>query len=265
MSAAPVILLHGYPFDRSMWREQIDFLNAREYHVAAPDLLGLAAMYDKLKFVGKPISGETDRQAEARRTMVDMARDVEGLMNAFRLDQAVVCGLSMGGYVAFEFFHLFPARVRALILAGTRAPADNEQEKQVRLQQAEQMLTKGMSEVAESSVPKLLSPRTLAEKPAVVARLREMILRADPKSAAAAQLGMAARRDYTDDLASIDVPTLVIVGRDDLIRPVADAEFMHKGIRNSLLEIIEDAAHMTNMEQPETFNRAALSFLRDTV
>jgi pimeloyl-ACP methyl ester carboxylesterase len=76
---------------------------------------------------------------------------------------------------------------------------------------------------------------------------------------------MAARRDYTDDLASIDVPTLVIVGRDDPIRPVADAEFMHKGIRNSRLEIIEDAAHMTNMEQPEIFNRAVLSFLRDTV
>lgn len=265
MSDAPVILLHGYPFDRSMWREQIDFLNAREYQVAAPDLLGPITMDDKLQFVDEPIEGETNRQAEDCRTMVDMARDVEGLMNAFRIDQAVVCGLSMGGYVAFEFFHLFPARVRGLILAGTRAPADNEQEKQVRLQQADQMLTKGMSEVAESSVPKLLSPRTLAEKPEVVARLREMILRADPKSAAAAQLGMAARRDYTDDLASIDVPTLVIVGRDDPIRPVADAEFVHKGIRNSRLEIIEDAAHMTNMEQPETFNRAALSFLRDTV
>jgi pimeloyl-ACP methyl ester carboxylesterase len=265
MSDAPVILLHGYPFDRSMWREQIDFLNARGYQVAAPDLLGPITMDDKLQFVDEPIEGETNRQAEDCRTMVDMARDVEGLMNAFRIDQAVVCGLSMGGYVAFEFFHLFPTRVRALILAGTRAPADKEQEKQVRLQQAEQMLTKGMSEIAESSVPKLLSPRTLAEKPGVVARLREMILRADPKSAAAAQLGRAARRDYTDDLTSIDVPTLVIVGRDDPIRPVADAEFMHKGIRNSRLEIIEDAAHMTNMEQPEIFNRAALSFLRDTV
>jgi len=93
----------------------------------------------------------------------------------------------------------------------------------------------------------------------VVARLREMILRADPQGAAAAQRGMAGRRDYSDD--PIDVPTLIIVGRDDPIRPVADAEFMHARIPGSRLEIIEDAAHMTNMEQPEIFNRALLDFL----
>jgi pimeloyl-ACP methyl ester carboxylesterase len=263
MSDFPVILLHGFPFDRSMWREQIDFLNAQGYQVAAPDLIG--EMYDKLQFVDRVDRNEPDRQAEACRTMADMARDVERLMDALGIEQAVICGLSMGGYVAFEFMHLFPERVRALILAGTRAPADNEQEKQGRMQQVDQMLAQGMDGIAEASVPKLLAPRTLVEKPAVVNRLREMILRASPEGAAAAQRGMAERRDYTGDLGTINVPTLVIVGRDDPIRPVADAEFMHKGIRNSRLEIIEAAAHMTNMEQPEIFNRAMLSFLRGTV
>lgn len=265
MSDSPVILLHGYPFDRSMWREQIDFLDAQEYHVAAPDLLGLGEMYDKLQFVDEPIVDELDRQAEACRTMADMARDIEGLMDALRMEQAVICGLSMGGYVALEFMHLFPDRVRALLLAGTRAPADNEQEKQGRMQQVEQMITAGMVGIAEASLPKLLAPPTLAGKPEVVNRVREMILRANPAAAAAAQRGMAARRDYSGDLGTINVPTLVIVGRDDPIRPVADAEFMHKRIRNSRLQIIEGAAHMTNMEQPEIFNRAMLSFLRGTV
>lgn len=265
MSDSPVILLHGYPFDRSMWRGQIDFLNAQGYQIAAPDLLGMGPMYDKLQFVDRVDRKEPDRQAETCRTMADMARDVAGLMDALRIEQAVVCGLSMGGYVAFEFRHLFPERVRALILAGTRAPADNEQEKQGRMQQVEEMLTRGMSGIAEASLPKLLSPRTIAEKSEVVDRMREMILRADPHAAAAAQRGMAARRDYTNDLGTTDVPTLVIVGRDDPIRPVSDAEFMHRGIRNSRLEIIEDSAHMTNMEQPEIFNRAVLSFLRGTV
>jgi pimeloyl-ACP methyl ester carboxylesterase len=260
MNNSPVILLHGYPFDRSMWRGQIDFLNTQGYQVVAPDLLG-PTMYDKLQFVDEPIGEEPDRQAEACRTMADMARDVEGLMDALRIDQAVICGLSMGGYVAFEFMHLFAERVRALILAGTRAPADNEQERLGRLQQVEQMLTKGMDGIAESSLPKLLSPRTIAEKPDVVERVREMILRADPHAAAAAQRGMAARRDYSSDLPSIKVPALIVVGRQDPIRPVADAELMHKGIPNSRLEIIEDAAHMTNMEQPEIFNRAVMSFL----
>jgi pimeloyl-ACP methyl ester carboxylesterase len=92
--------------------------------------------------------------------------------------------------------------------------------------------------------------------------MREMILRAAPEGAAAAQRGMAARRDYSDDLPNIKAPALVIVGREDPIRPVADAEFMHRGLSDSQLEIIEDAAHMTNMEQPEVFNRALNGFLR---
>ena len=89
-----------------------------------------------------------------------------------------------------------------------------------------------------------------------------MILRSDPRGAAAAQRGMAVRRDYSDDLPSINVPTLVVVGREDQIRPVADAQLLHDRIRDSRLEIIEDAAHVTNMEQPEIFNRALLTFLQ---
>jgi len=123
------------------------------------------------------------------------------------------------------------------------------------------MLSEGMSGIAEASLPKLLAPRTFAEKPAVVARLREIILRADPQGAAAAQLGMAARRDYSGDLSTIKVPTLILVGRQDAIRPVVDSEFMQRGIRDSRLEILEDAAHMTNMEQPSVFNQALFEFL----
>jgi pimeloyl-ACP methyl ester carboxylesterase len=263
-SGPSMVLLHGYPFDRSMWREQIDFLSANGFRAIAPDLRGFGEMSDKLQFVADADRGDTERQAEAYRTittMEDMARDVAALMDELEIDQATICGLSMGGYVAFEFVHLFPTRVQALVLAGTRAPADNEQEKQARLRQVEQMLTSGMDGIAEATLPKLLAPRTRAGKPEVVSRVREMILRAGPQNAAAAQRGMAARRNYSDDLAGIDVPTLVIVGREDPIRPVADAEFMNERIKNSRLEVIEDAAHMTNMEQPEVFNRALRGFL----
>lgn len=193
--------------------------------------------------------------------MDDMARDTAALLDHLGVEQAVICGLSMGGYVAFEFVHLFPARVLGLVLAGTRAPADNEQEKAGREQQVQTMLRAGMVPISIATLPKLLAPRTLAEKPDVVKRVRAMITSSDPKGAAAAQRGMAARRDYTQDLANINVPTLIIVGREDSIRPVADAEFMHSGIRNSRLEIIEDAAHMTNMEQREIFNKTLTGFL----
>ena len=236
-----ILLLHGYPFDRSMWSEQIDFLSGQGFRAIAPDLMGRK---------GTII------------TMDQMARDSAALLDELKIEDAVVCGLSMGGYVAFEFAHLFPARVRGLILAGTRAPADSEQEKQTRFQQCEKMLAEGMEPIADATLPKLLAPRTLAEKPDVVARVREMIVKADPSGATAAQHGMAARRDYSGDLAKINVQTLVIVGREDPIRPVADSEFMRDQIHNSRLEIIEDAAHMTNMEQPEAFNQALPDFLR---
>jgi pimeloyl-ACP methyl ester carboxylesterase len=258
-----VVLLHGYPFDNSMWSEQIDFLGARGYRVIAPDLPGFGKAVAQTS-VCEP-SGPNHRLKSVPlnriTSMADMARDVAALMDKLAIVDATICGLSMGGYVAFEFVHLFPLRVRGLVLADTRAPADNEQEKLGRAQQVEQMLAKGMTEIAESSLPKLLAPRTLAEKPAVVARVRDMILRADPRGAAAAQRGMAARRNYSADLAGINVPVLIITGRQDSIRPVTDAEFMHQHLNDSRLEIIEDAAHMTNMEQPDSFNRALSSFL----
>jgi 3-oxoadipate enol-lactonase len=245
----PVVLLHGYPFDKSMWSEQIEALAAGGFRAIAPDLGGL---------------GETKSSSEIV-TMDDMARDTAALLDHLGVEKAVICGLSMGGYVAFEFMHLFPARVLGLVLAGTRAPADNEQEKAGREQQVQTMLRAGMVPISIATLPKLLARRTLAEKPDVVKRVRAMITRADPNGAAAAQRGMAARRDYTGDLPDIDVPTLIVVGREDSIRPVADAEFIHRGIRDSRLEIIEDAAHMTNMEQPEIFDRVLIEFLESSV
>lgn len=242
----PVVLLHGYPFDKAMWSGQSEALAAAGFRAIAPDLRGL---------------GETKSSSEVA-SMDDMARDTAALLDYLGVEKAVIGGLSMGGYVAFEFMHLFPTRVLGLVLAGTRAPADSEPEKAGREQQAQTMLRAGMVPISIATLPKLLAQRTLAEKPDVVKRIRAMITRSDPKGAAAAQRGMAARRDYTGDLPNINVPTLIIVGREDSIRPVADAESMHRGIRDSRLEIIDDAAHMTNMEQPEAFNRAVIDFIR---
>lgn len=255
-----ILLLHGYPFDRSMWQDQIEVLKANGFSAIAPDLGGLGTRSAKQLF-------QQDKRglAESYRTistMDQMARDAAALLDQLHVSEVVVCGLSMGGYVAFEFCRLFPSRVHALVLAGTRAPADNEKERQARFEQAHRMLTEGMEPIAGATLPKLLAARTLKEKPKVVDRVRHMILKTDPGGAAAAQRGMAARRDYSNDLPQIGVPTLIIVGREDLIRPVADAKFMQRGIRNSQLEILEDAAHLTNMEQPQEFNEALLAFLQ---
>jgi pimeloyl-ACP methyl ester carboxylesterase len=242
-----VILLHGFPFNRSMWREQIDFLSARGYRVVAPDLRGL---------------GENKSDGEIA-TMEDMARDVAALMDELKIDRAIIGGLSMGCYVAFEFIHLFPSRVEALVLAGARAEGADKAEKKSREQQAKRVLEQGMTHAIDSILQSLLSPRTLAEKPDVASRVREMVTTTDPRGAAAAQRGMAARRDYRTDFPNISAPTLIIAGHEDGVRKPIDAESIHQGIPNSRLEVIDNAGHLMNMEQPERFNQVLLEFLTD--
>jgi 3-oxoadipate enol-lactonase len=259
-----IVFLHGFPFNRSMWTEQMEFLSAHGYRAVAPDLRGLGDMSDKLQFVADPEGGETERQAEACRTittMDDMARDVAALMDELKIDRAVICGLSMGCYVAFEFVYLFPSRIRALVLAGARAGGPDKAEKKSREKQARRVLVEGMDFAVESISKSLLAEATLKEKPEVVDRIREMALHTDPRGDAAAQRGMATRRDYSGDLTNISVPTLIIAGSEDGVRTPEDAEFIHGRIRNSRLEIIDDAGHLMNMEQPEIFNHKLLIFL----
>jgi len=230
-----------------MWDEQIEFLGAQGYRLLAPDLLGLG----ENKFVGETA------------TMDEMARDVAALMDAAKIDRAVICGLSMGCYVAFEFVHLFPDRVAALILCGARAPGPDEAEKRSREEQAQRALNEGMDFAVESISSKLLARQTLACKPDVVTRVRKMVLSTDPRGAAAAQRGMAARRDYSDELANISVSTLIVAGREDGVRTPEDAEFIHRQIRASQLVTMDDAGHLMNMEQPEKFNEVVVEFLKE--
>lgn len=216
------------------------------YRVVAPDLRGL---------------GENKSDDEVA-TMEDMARDVAALMDQLKIDRATICGLSMGCYVAFEFVHLFPARVAALVLCGPRAQGPDDAEKKSRAEQAQRVLTEGMQFAVESISKSLVAQATLREKPEVIERVREMVLHTDPRGAAAAQRGMAARRDYADELANVTVPTLVVAGREDGVRKPEDAEFIHRGIHGTQLVTIDDAGHLMNMEQPEIFNEIVLLFLK---
>jgi pimeloyl-ACP methyl ester carboxylesterase len=245
-SGAAVVLLHGYPFNRSMWSEQVEALAPR-FRVIAPDLRG---------------HGETTVMAGPA-TMDEMARDVAALLETLRISRAAVCGLSMGGYVALALYRLFPLRARGLVLADTRAQADTEEARANREQQAAKALQEGMEAIADAMLPKLLAPETLARRWQVVARVREMILNTKPEGAASAQLGMGQRRDQTPFLWRIIAPTLIIVGSEDVISPLQEAEQMHREIGGSRLEVIEGAGHVSNIEQPESFNRALTKFLRD--
>lgn len=239
----PVVLLHGFPFNRSMWREQAEALRA-SYQIITPDLRG---------------QGESELSGTA--TMALMASDVAALMDELKIERAIVGGLSMGGYVTLAFYHLFPERVRALVLADTKAQADTDEARELREQQALKILSEGMRSIADAMLPKLLATETLDERPETVARVREMILSTKPEGAAAALRGMAVREDRRDLLSQIDVPTLVIVGSEDAITPPEVSRAMHREIRGSRLEVIAGAAHVSNLERPSEFNRALQTFL----
>lgn len=245
-SGTPVVLLHGFPFNRTMWSEQIEALAPR-HHVLAPDLRG---------------HGDTT-VTSGPATMEDMARDVSALMEKLNISRAAVCGFSMGGYVALALYRMFPLRARALVLADTRPGPDTEEARANREAQAEKALQEGMAGIADTMLPKLLSPKTVARNPAVVARVRELILKTNPEGAAAALRGMAQRRDQTSFLSRVVAPALIMVGRDDMITPLPEAQLMHREIGGSRLEVIEDAGHVSNLEQPESFNAALTKFLRE--
>ena len=240
----PIVLLHGYPFNRSLWSEQVSALS-NSYRVITPDLRGL---------------GESDARPGAA-TMNRMAQDIAALLNHLEISRAVVGGLSMGGYVALAFYKQFPSRVRALILADTRPQADTEEGKQTRFQQAEKALSEGMAGIADSMLPKLLTPETVSKHPEIVKRVRDMMLRTKPEGAAGALLGMAEREDQTPLLSRITCPTLILVGSEDPITPVPDSEKMHREIAGSRLVVIDSASHVSNLERVEEFNEELVRFL----
>lgn len=241
----PVVLLHGYPFNRSLWNEQIAALSG-SYRVIAPDLRGF---------------GESD-SSDGPSTMNRMAQDVALLLDHLEIPRVRIGALSMGGYVALAFYKQFASRVRALILADTRAQADTEEAKQNRAQQAEKALSEGMAGIADAMLPKLLTPETVSKRPEIVKRIRDMMLKTKPEGAAAALRGMAERDDQTS--LKISVPTLIIVGAEDAITPVADSEKMKHAIPGSRLVVLENAGHVSNLERTEKFNEALLDFLSDS-
>lgn len=244
-SGPAVVLLHGFPFNRSMWREQAEALSD-SYRVITPDLRGF---------------GDSSANSEQPATMHEMAEDVAALMDKLEIERFALGGLSMGGYVAFAFYRHFPLRVRTLILADTRPQSDTDDARQNRERQAQQALSEGMDGIVDAILPKVLAPATLDGRKEVVERLRAMMAGTDPRGAAAAIRGMMERPDQTYLLPRILAPTLIIVGSEDQVTPVKDAELMHREIRGSHLEVIEGASHVSNLERPAEFNRALRTFL----
>jgi 3-oxoadipate enol-lactonase len=240
----PVLFLHAFPLGMAMWDPQVPALQASHRVVR----------FDARGFGGSP-------PGDGLLSMERIAEDAVLLLDHLGLSQAAVCGLSMGGYAAFALWARYPQRVRALVLADTRAGADSEEGRKGRADLAEKVRLQGAEAAAEVFLPKLLGETTRGERPDVVARVREMILVSPPRGIRDALFGLAARADSTDRLPSISVPTLVVVGEEDTVTPPSEAEKIHAAVKGSRLVRIPRAGHLANLEEAAGFNASLREFL----
>jgi pimeloyl-ACP methyl ester carboxylesterase len=249
----PVLLVHGFPLDHTMWNAQIVALGDR-CRVIAPDLRGF----------GQSSLGDADPKIGI--SMERYADDLAEFLDVLAIREPIVLvGFSMGGYVAWQFVRKHASRLRALVQCDTKAAADTDEARAVRLKMADQIAEWGSARVAEMMGPKLLAKRSFEVKPQVVAEVRRVVEATSPAAIACAQRGMASRPDMTALLPSIRVPALVLVGQEDAISPPAEMRAIADAIPNARFVEIPDAGHMTVMENPETVNEALRSFLETIV
>jgi pimeloyl-ACP methyl ester carboxylesterase len=190
------------------------------------------------------------------------AEDLDAFLDALQVaERLVVCGLSMGGYVAFAFYRKYAHRLRGLILTSTRAAPDTPQGKALRDQAAELARSQGVGPVVDAMVSKLISPASQENQPQLAADVLALMSRTSPSGMIGALMAMKERADSTPTLGRIDIPTLVIHGADDSIVPLAEANEMTAAIPGARLEVIPGAGHLPNMENPRAYNKAVRRFL----
>lgn len=239
----PVMFVHGFPHDRRLWAQQMRGLGARARCVAV-DLRGFG-----------------DTTAQPPWSMDRYADDVVALMDLLRLEPAVIAGLSMGGYIALAIWRRHPERVRALVLANTRAGADSAEAREKRKATIALAREGGSAAVADSVMTGMLGKSTRETRSDLVETVRRMLVAQPVEGIVGALQAMMDRPDSTPTLGTIDAPVLVISSEEDAIIPVEEARAMHAAIGGSQLEIIAKAGHLSNLERPAAFNHLLSEFL----
>jgi 3-oxoadipate enol-lactonase len=235
---APVILfIHGFPLNKSMWNLQVESLT-NNCRVITYDIRGF----------GNSETSNEDFSIEL------FAKDLIYLMDALKIDKTILCGLSMGGYIALNAIENYPGRFNALILSDTSCKADTTEAKEKRMKAIENITNNGVEKYAEESIMKFFTPQSITGKTEEVDLVREMILKSSPKSLCDTLRALSVRKQTCSSLSDINVPVLILVGKEDIITPPAEGQFMHERIKASTLKIIESAGHLSNIESSEEFN-----------
>ena len=247
----PIVLLHGFPFHGDMWNAQIAALQQR-HRVIVPDLRGFGGSTLTIVDIADGVPMER------------FAADVLAVLDDADVPEPIVLvGFSMGGYAALQFALRWPQRLLGLVLCDTRAAADAEEGRRGRQAMAAAALAAGNSSPAEAMLPKLLAPQALAERPEVVATVRQFIAAASAEAIAAAQRGMARREDVRSRLKEIAVPVLALVGASDAISPPAEMREIAAALPQATFVEIPNSGHSTPLENPAAVSEAIARFARE--
>ncbi len=262
-AGVPLLWLHGYPLDRTLWAPQLAHTIPGIKQIAI-DLPGFGES-DRLtasrfnSVAGGPVAGMAVNSLDA------WADSVAVTLTAMGIPRVVLGGLSMGGYLAFAFWRRHAVRVRALILADTRAGADSDESKTKRNAAQALARTEGAAAIAKAMLPGMFGKTTRAAHPELDIPIGEMMRRQHVESIVAALDALRDRPDSTPTLETISVPTLVVCGDEDVLTPMPESELMQRGIPGSRLARIPGAGHLSNFEAPAVFNRLLSEFLTATI
>jgi 3-oxoadipate enol-lactonase len=240
----PVIFIHGFPFDKSSWHPQLDALK-HAHRVIAYDIRGF----------GKSAPGE------AKAGIPLFADDLIQFMDVLGISRAILCGLSMGGYIVLDVIQRFPGRVEAIILCDTQCTADTPEAKDKRTAAIEDIKVSGLIDFAHTFIPQIFCQYTMDTKKDLVAKMTKVVLSNSADAVTGTLQALMQREDKCGVLNKIGVPALIICGREDRLTPPLKAQFLFDNIKNAEIQIIEIAGHLSNLEQPEVFNQHLADFI----
>lgn len=244
-TGVPILFLHSFGHNRNLWYPQLTRFSALGHRVIAPDMPGHGAS-----------SFDPDNH-----TVDVIARDYVELLEELEVGQAVIVGISIGGYIALRMWSHRPNLFSGLVMCCSKAEADTEAIRERRRAQVENIRANGLESFVETGAPKRVSPGTVRDRPWVVDWIKMMNYTVSAEANAATLEAMAAREDDTATLATIDVPTLILSGSDDVFIPKESPFNLEKGIRGSVHHVIADAGHVASLERPAEVNRHMEDFL----
>lgn len=245
----PMVLIHGFPFSSEMWKGQTQMLkdNKENLRILTYDLRG---------------HGRSD-VGDGQYTIEQFVDDLISLLDYLKIAKTILCGFSMGGYIALRAIERNPDRFNALVLCDTMSTADSNEAKIRRTNSIKIVKKEGVERFAEGFLKAVFAPQTFNTKPGIINEIRRTVLSNTPLGICGALLAMAGRTDTTEALPKIGVPTLILVGEHDAVTPPSAAKSMHDRITNSRLHLIANAGHMSNLENPNVFNEHLTGFLFD--